>query len=100
MRLLHAGPDHERNRSDQRGPGGRRSGARAGGNEREPLPLRRVSGNHRSSAEGAKGSRCGKPDGGRMKSFDYVRPATVREAVVAAAEPGAAYLAAGTNLVD
>ncbi len=35
-----------------------------------------------------------------MKSFDYVRPATVREAVTAAAEPGAAYLAAGTNLMD
>jgi xanthine dehydrogenase YagS FAD-binding subunit len=35
-----------------------------------------------------------------MKSFDYVRPATVREAVAAAAEPGAAYLAAGTNLMD
>jgi xanthine dehydrogenase YagS FAD-binding subunit len=35
-----------------------------------------------------------------MKSFDYVRPATVHEAVTAAAEPGAAYLAAGTNLVD
>jgi len=35
-----------------------------------------------------------------MKSFDYVRPATVREAVAAASEPGAAYLAAGTNLLD
>jgi xanthine dehydrogenase YagS FAD-binding subunit len=35
-----------------------------------------------------------------MKNFDYVRPATVREAVTAAAEPGAAYLAAGTNLLD
>jgi CO/xanthine dehydrogenase FAD-binding subunit len=35
-----------------------------------------------------------------MKSFDYVRPATVREAVTAAAAPGAAYLAAGTNLLD
>jgi xanthine dehydrogenase YagS FAD-binding subunit len=35
-----------------------------------------------------------------MKSFDYVRPATVREAVAAAAQPGAAYLAAGTNLLD
>jgi CO/xanthine dehydrogenase FAD-binding subunit len=33
-----------------------------------------------------------------MKRFDYVRPATVREAVAAAAPPGAAYLAAGTNL--
>ncbi|HXA69760.1 MAG TPA: xanthine dehydrogenase family protein subunit M [Stellaceae bacterium] len=35
-----------------------------------------------------------------MKSFDYVRPATVREAVAVASEPGAAYLAAGTNLLD
>lgn len=35
-----------------------------------------------------------------MNNFDYVRPATVAEAVAAAAEPGAAYLAAGTNLLD
>jgi xanthine dehydrogenase YagS FAD-binding subunit len=35
-----------------------------------------------------------------MKTFDYVRPATIADAVVAAAEPGAAYLAAGTNLLD
>ena len=35
-----------------------------------------------------------------MNSFDYVRLATVRDAVAAAAEPGAAYLAAGTNLLD
>jgi len=35
-----------------------------------------------------------------VNSFDYVRPATVREAVAAASEPGAAYLAAGTNLLD
>jgi xanthine dehydrogenase YagS FAD-binding subunit len=35
-----------------------------------------------------------------MKSFEYVRPTTIREAIAAAAEPGAAYLAAGTNLVD
>jgi xanthine dehydrogenase YagS FAD-binding subunit len=35
-----------------------------------------------------------------MKTFDYVRPATVREAVAAATEPSAAYLAAGTNLLD
>jgi len=35
-----------------------------------------------------------------MNRFDYVRPATVRDAVAAAAEPGAAYLAAGTNLLD
>ena len=35
-----------------------------------------------------------------MNSFDYLRPASVREAVAAASEPGAAYLAAGTNLLD
>src|SRR5579859_889667 len=35
-----------------------------------------------------------------MNRFEYVRPATVREAVAAAAAPGAAYLAAGTNLID
>jgi xanthine dehydrogenase YagS FAD-binding subunit len=35
-----------------------------------------------------------------MKSFDYVRPASVAEAVAASAAPGAAYLAAGTNLLD
>jgi len=35
-----------------------------------------------------------------MKSFDYVRPASVAEAIAAASLPGAAYLAAGTNLLD
>jgi xanthine dehydrogenase YagS FAD-binding subunit len=35
-----------------------------------------------------------------MKTFDYLRPATVPDAVRAAAEPGSAYLAAGTNLLD
>jgi xanthine dehydrogenase YagS FAD-binding subunit len=35
-----------------------------------------------------------------MNRFDYVRPATVSEAAAAAAVPGSAYLAAGTNLLD
>ena len=35
-----------------------------------------------------------------MNRFDYVRPATVSEAVAAASAPGAAYLAGGTNLLD
>jgi xanthine dehydrogenase YagS FAD-binding subunit len=35
-----------------------------------------------------------------MKTFDYLRPATIAEAVAAASEPGAAYLAGGTNLLD
>ena len=35
-----------------------------------------------------------------MKTFDYVRPTSISDAIAAAAEPGAAYLAAGTNLLD
>jgi xanthine dehydrogenase YagS FAD-binding subunit len=35
-----------------------------------------------------------------MKTFDYVRPTTIAEAIAAASQPGASYLAAGTNLVD
>jgi len=35
-----------------------------------------------------------------MNTFDYVRPATIADAVKAAATPGAAYLASGTNLLD
>jgi xanthine dehydrogenase YagS FAD-binding subunit len=35
-----------------------------------------------------------------VNRFDYVRAQTVAEAVSAASEPGAAYLAAGTNLLD
>jgi xanthine dehydrogenase YagS FAD-binding subunit len=35
-----------------------------------------------------------------MMNFDYVRPANVAEAIAAASEPGSAYLASGTNLLD
>ena len=35
-----------------------------------------------------------------MKNFDYIRPASVPEAVAAGQVPGTAFLAAGTNLVD
>src|SRR6266545_7756252 len=35
-----------------------------------------------------------------MNLFEYVRPASVAAAVATASEPGAAYLAAGTNLLD
>ena len=35
-----------------------------------------------------------------MNNFDYLRPSTIPEAVTAASAPGAAYLAAGTNLLD
>jgi xanthine dehydrogenase YagS FAD-binding subunit len=35
-----------------------------------------------------------------MNRFEYTRPATVAEAIKAGAAPGAAFLAAGTNLMD
>jgi xanthine dehydrogenase YagS FAD-binding subunit len=35
-----------------------------------------------------------------MNRFEYLRPATVADAVAAAAQTGTAYLAAGTNLLD
>jgi len=35
-----------------------------------------------------------------MNQFEYVKPTTISDAVAAAAAPGAAYLAAGTNLLD
>ena len=35
-----------------------------------------------------------------MNRFDYVRPLTIADAVAAGAVPGAAFLAAGTNLLD
>jgi len=35
-----------------------------------------------------------------MKTFDYIRPATIADAIAAAAAPCASYLAGGTNLLD
>jgi xanthine dehydrogenase YagS FAD-binding subunit len=35
-----------------------------------------------------------------MKQFDYIRPASIAEAIDAASAPGAVYLGAGTNLLD
>jgi xanthine dehydrogenase YagS FAD-binding subunit len=35
-----------------------------------------------------------------MKSFDFIRPTNVADAIMAANQPGSAYLAGGTNLID
>ena len=35
-----------------------------------------------------------------MNRFDYIRPTNAAEAIAAASQPGSAYLAAGTNLLD
>src|SRR5450432_3414207 len=55
---------------------------------------------HRRGAGRATKPHRGGPEAQGMKTFDYFRPATISVAVAAAAEPGAAYLAAGTNLLD
>src|SRR4030088_3328992 len=55
---------------------------------------------HRCGAGRATKPHRGGPEALGMKTFDYFRPPPTPAAVPAAAEPGAAYLAAGTNLLD
>src|SRR5215467_3853041 len=100
MRLLHARPDHERAGPDPRGAGGLRRRAYPRRHERQSLPLRRLRRDHPSGAGGAE-EHCRSPGkAGRMKSFEYVRAASVADAIAAGSLPGAVYLAAGTNLLD
>src|SRR6476646_12030867 len=54
---------------------------------------------HRSRAGSPAKPRL-QPEALRMNNFEYVRPATISDAVTAATRPGAAYLASGTNLLD
>src|SRR6266576_2253622 len=54
---------------------------------------------HRSRAGSPAKPRL-QPEALRMNNFEYIRPATISDAVTAAARPGAAYLASGTNLLD
>src|SRR5262249_291165 len=100
MRLLHAGPDHERDRADQRRPGRRRPRTHPRRHERQSLPLRRLCRDHGGRAGRAEDPRQHQNGARGMNRFDYVRPKSVSEAVAAAASPGAAYLASGTNLLD
>src|SRR3954453_21936088 len=68
--------------------------------ERQSVPLRRLCRYRRCRARRAGRHGRIQSEAIRMKQFDYVRPATVAEAVGAAAHPGPADLAAGTNLLD
>src|ERR1700755_1823404 len=61
--------------------------------------MRRLCRHHRSRA-GMPTKPTLQPDALRMNNFEYIRPATVPDAVTAATRPGAAYLASGTNLLD
>src|SRR3984893_18339797 len=93
-------PNHERGGSDRGRPGRGRSRAGARRHERQSLSLRCLSRHHRSGVGCPAKPGAGRTQGGGMNRFDYVRLATVAEAVAAAAVPGSAYLAGGTNLID
>src|SRR6202165_5676940 len=62
--------------------------------------MRGLCGNHRGGTGGPAEPCRGKREALGMKTFDYVRPATVAEAIAAAARPGTAYLASGNHLID
>src|SRR5882724_1055393 len=55
---------------------------------------------HRSRAGSPAKSRRLQTEAFRMNDFEYIRPATISDAVTAASRPDAAYLASGTNLLD
>src|SRR5258705_865649 len=64
--------------------------------------MRGLFGNYQRGAgrAGHRRPRRGRPEALRMNTYDYIMPTTIPEAVAAAAEQGAAYLASGTNLLD
>src|ERR1700694_3265796 len=62
--------------------------------------MRRVCRNHRRRAGSPAKPYRGQSEALGMKTFDYIKPATASEAAAAAAQPGTAYLAGGTNLLD
>src|SRR5215471_15896445 len=91
MRLLHARPDLLGCRLDCRRQGDH-SGRDSRIDEREHLPLWRISQHCRRDSAG---------EGAAMISFQYSRANNVAEAVrIMADSPGAKFIAGGTNLVD
>jgi len=90
VRVLHAGPDHERDWPDpgrQAGDDPERVREGMSGNL---LPVRGLFRDHDAVLDAKKPCRG---EALRMRNFDYVRPATIADAIAAASEPGAAYLA-------
>src|SRR5271156_1743416 len=62
--------------------------------------MRRLCRHHRSGAGSPAKLSPLQPEALRMNNFEYIRPTSVSDAIAAAAQPGAAYLASGTNLLD
>ena len=58
------------------------SRSRRGDRGRKSLPVWRLSRNHRGGVGGSKVSWCGKSKESRMKTFDYVKAASVRESLL------------------
>src|SRR6202165_3287179 len=61
--------------------------------------MRRVCRNHRRRAGSPAKPYRGQSEALGMKTFDYIKPATISDAVAAAAQPGTAYLAGGAHLL-
>src|SRR4051812_44286975 len=95
MRLLHAGPDLLGRRPDRRRQG-QEQGRDPRADERQHLPLRRLSQHRRRDRAGD-----GRDGRQAMNNFEYARASDVAEAVrMKAADPTAKFIAGGTNLVD
>src|SRR5262249_28192337 len=90
VRILYAGPDHVGDRADRRAARRPRGDPRS--DERQPVPLRRLS-QHRRGHRGGGGTMTAPP-------FNYARPSGIDDALAAAAAPGAMYLAGGTDLLQ
>src|ERR1051326_1304808 len=97
VRLLHPRPNLLGRRPDRRRPRAhRRRDPRA--DERQSLPLRRVYPHRRGDRAGARRQERG---AAAVNNFAYTRAHDVAEAVRAiAADPGAKFIAGGTNLID
>src|SRR5882724_1883296 len=92
VRLLYAGPDHERCGLAQREPCTRgRRGARA--DERQYLPLWRLRQHHQGHSKRAR-------DGADVKDFQYVRPKDLNDALERGGAGRTSFVAGGTLLVD
>src|SRR5436190_23091410 len=108
MRLLHARADllggRHAGRAEARSAVGGDAGTDGGhhgsrrergprAHERQHLPLRRLSQHHRRHPGGG-GKGC------RMRAFTYERALDAEQAVRSIAQPGAKFIAGGTNLLD
>src|SRR5262245_7169564 len=97
MRVLHAGPDLFGRRPDERRPG-ENAGRDPRVDERQHLPVRRLSEHSRGDSAGDAG---GGREGEAMNNFSYTRATDVGSAVrEIAADPAASFIAGGTNLID